>query len=69
MLVAGALMLAPTLARLVARAKTAHPPQALNGKTWADRLAPGFHCALYVLVLAWLYHQFVRRDRLLSRMA
>lgn len=119
----GALILALTLARLVARAKTAHPPQAPTGMAWADRLAPGFHWALYALVLvmvgsgigisvafglpavlfagqgtlppdfqaaaarsvhglaskllvlfillhvlAWLYHQFVRRDRLLSRM-
>jgi cytochrome b561 len=50
-MIGGGLILLFTLIRLVVRLKTAHPPATSTGMTWADRVAPLMHWALYVAVL------------------
>jgi cytochrome b561 len=64
--------------RFAVRLGTRRPLPASSGNALLDRLAPLAHHGLYVLAVlmaasgvapAALYHQFVRRDGLLRRMA
>lgn len=50
-MVVGVVILLLTLGRLAVRCMTAHPPAATSGNVLLDRLAPGMHWALYILVL------------------
>lgn len=50
-MILGGLILVLTIVRLVVRLKTPHPALASSGNAMLDKLAPGMHWALYLLVL------------------